>query len=144
MSTLRPALLTDHYELTMVSAALRDGTADRRCVFEVFSRRLPAGRRYGVVAGTGRLVDMIRDFRFDADEVDFLRRTGVVDDRAAEWLANYRFTGDVDGYAEGELFFPNSPILTVSGASPSAWCWRRWCCRCSTTTARSPRRPPGW
>ncbi|MBM0229325.1 MULTISPECIES: nicotinate phosphoribosyltransferase [Micromonospora] len=115
MSTLRPALLTDHYELTMVSAALRDGTADRRCVFEVFSRRLPAGRRYGVVAGTGRLVDMIRDFRFDADEVDFLRRTGVVDDRAADWLADYRFTGDVDGYAEGELFFPNSPILTVSG-----------------------------
>ncbi|WP_446218752.1 nicotinate phosphoribosyltransferase [Micromonospora sp. IBHARD004] len=115
MSTLRPALLTDHYELTMVSAALRDGTADRRCVFEVFSRRLPAGRRYGVVAGTGRLIEMIRDFRFDAEEVDFLRRTGVVDDRAADWLANYRFTGDVDGYAEGELFFPNSPILTVSG-----------------------------
>ncbi|MBQ0895905.1 nicotinate phosphoribosyltransferase [Micromonospora sp. U56] len=115
MSTLRPALLTDHYELTMVSAALRDGTAERRCAFEVFSRRLPAGRRYGVVAGTGRLVDLIRDFRFDADEVDFLRRTGVVDDRAAEWLAGYRFTGDVDGYAEGELFFPGSPILTVSG-----------------------------
>ncbi|MGY0004111.1 nicotinate phosphoribosyltransferase [Micromonospora sp. I033] len=115
MSTLRPALLTDHYELTMVSAALRDGTADRRCVFEVFSRRLPAGRRYGVVAGTGRLVDLIRDFRFDPDEIEFLRRTGVVDDRAAQWLADYRFTGDVDGYAEGELFFPGSPILTVSG-----------------------------
>ncbi|MEU4716986.1 nicotinate phosphoribosyltransferase [Micromonospora purpureochromogenes] len=115
MSSLRPALLTDHYELTMVSAALRDGTAERRCAFEVFSRRLPTGRRYGVVAGTGRLVDLIRDFRFDADEVDFLRRTGVVDDRAAEWLAGYRFTGDVEGYAEGELFFPGSPILTVSG-----------------------------
>ncbi|MET8834316.1 nicotinate phosphoribosyltransferase [Micromonospora sp. NPDC004540] len=115
MSTLRPALLTDHYELTMVSAALRDGTADRRCVFEVFSRRLPAGRRYGVVAGTGRLIDLIRDFRFDSDEIEFLRRTGVVDDRAAQWLADYRFSGDVDGYAEGELFFPGSPILTVSG-----------------------------
>ncbi|MGV9808112.1 nicotinate phosphoribosyltransferase [Micromonospora chersina] len=115
MSTLRPALLTDHYELTMVSAALRDGTADRRCVFEVFSRRLPAGRRYGVVAGTGRLIDLIRDFRFDPDEIEFLRRTGVVDDRAARWLADYRFSGDVDGYAEGELFFPGSPILTVSG-----------------------------
>ncbi|MFD6635844.1 nicotinate phosphoribosyltransferase [Micromonospora chalcea] len=115
MSTLRPALLTDHYELTMVSAAVRDGTADRRCVFEVFSRRLPAGRRYGVVAGTGRLIEMIRDFRFDPDEIDFLRRTGVVDDRAAQWLADYRFTGDIDGYAEGELFFPGSPILTVSG-----------------------------
>ena len=116
MSTLRPALLTDHYELTMVSAALRDGTADRRCVFEVFTRRLPAGRRYGVVAGTGRLIELIRDFRFDPEEVDFLRRTGVVDDRAAEWLTNYRFTGDIDGYAEGELFFPGSPILTVSGS----------------------------
>ncbi|RLK23271.1 nicotinate phosphoribosyltransferase [Micromonospora sp. M71_S20] len=115
MSTLRPALLTDHYELTMVSAALRDGTADRRCVFEVFSRRLPAGRRYGVVAGTGRLIELIRDFRFDADEVDFLRRTGVVDEQAAAWLRGYRFTGDVEGYAEGELFFPSSPILTVSG-----------------------------
>ncbi|SBT55074.1 nicotinate phosphoribosyltransferase [Micromonospora narathiwatensis] len=115
MSTVRPALLTDHYELTMVSAALRDGTADRHCAFEVFTRRLPAGRRYGVVAGTGRLIDLIREFRFDAEEIDFLRRTGVVDDRAAEWLANYRFTGDVDGYAEGELFFPNSPLLTVSG-----------------------------
>ena len=115
MSTLRPALLTDHYELTMVSAALRDGTADRSCVFEVFSRRLPAGRRYGVVAGTGRLIEMIRDFRFDPAEIDFLRRTGVVDDRAAQWLADYRFTGDIDGYAEGELFFPGSPILTVSG-----------------------------
>ncbi|MBB5828378.1 MULTISPECIES: nicotinate phosphoribosyltransferase [Micromonospora] len=115
MSTFRPALLTDHYELTMVSAALADGTADRPCVFEVFSRRLPTGRRYGVVAGTARLIDMIRDFRFSADEVDFLRRTGVVDDAGAEWLARYRFTGDIDGYAEGELFFPGSPILTVSG-----------------------------
>ncbi|MDI5941976.1 nicotinate phosphoribosyltransferase, partial [Micromonospora sp. DH15] len=115
MSTFRPALLTDHYELTMVSAALADGTADRPCVFEVFSRRLPTGRRYGVVAGTARLIDMIRDFRFSADEVDFLRRTGVVDDTGADWLARYRFTGDIDGYAEGELFFPGSPILTVSG-----------------------------
>ncbi|MGB2567578.1 nicotinate phosphoribosyltransferase [Micromonospora citrea] len=116
MTTLRPALLTDHYELTMVSAALRDGTAERRCAFEVFSRRLPTGRRYGVVAGTGRLIDLIRDFRFDAAEIDFLRRTGVVDDAAAEWLSGYRFTGDIDGYAEGELFFPGSPILTVSGS----------------------------
>ncbi|MFI5916122.1 nicotinate phosphoribosyltransferase [Dactylosporangium sp. NPDC051541] len=109
------ALLTDHYELTMLSAALRDGTADRRCVFEVFARRLPIGRRYGVVAGTGRLLDLIADFRFGADEVDFLRGRGIVDDLTADWLSNYRFSGDVDGYAEGELFFPASPILTVSG-----------------------------
>ncbi|GIJ29279.1 nicotinate phosphoribosyltransferase [Micromonospora qiuiae] len=115
MHTLSPALLTDHYELTMISAALRDGTAHRHCVFEVFTRRLPAGRRYGVVAGTARLIDLIREFRFGPADIDFLRRSGVVDEQAAAWLADYRFTGDIDGYAEGELFFPGSPILTVSG-----------------------------
>jgi nicotinate phosphoribosyltransferase len=109
------ALHTDHYELTMLSAALRDGTADRHCVFEVFTRRLPQGRRYGVVAGTGRLIEQVRDFTFDADEVRFLCETGVIDDVTAEWLTAYRFRGDIDGYAEGELFFPTSPILTVSG-----------------------------
>lgn len=109
------ALLTDHYELTMLSAALRDGTADRHCVFEVFARRLPTGRRYGVVAGTGRLVDLIAEFRFRAEEVEFLKSRGIVDDATAEWLGKYRFGGDIDGYTEGELFFPGSPIITVSG-----------------------------
>ncbi|MGK5681098.1 nicotinate phosphoribosyltransferase [Actinoplanes sp. URMC 104] len=115
MNTYAPALMTDQYELTMVSAALKDGTADRRCVFEVFARRLPGGRRYGVVAGPGRLVEMIRDFRFGAAEIDFLRGAGIVDETTAKWLADYRFSGDIDGYAEGELFFPGSPIMTVSG-----------------------------
>ncbi len=115
LSGISPALLTDHYELTMVNAALRDGTAARPCVFEVFARRLPTGRRYGVVAGTQRLVDMLRDVRFAPDDVAFLRETGVVDEHTGEWLADYRFAGDVSGYAEGELFFPGSPILTVSG-----------------------------
>jgi nicotinate phosphoribosyltransferase len=109
------ALLTDHYELTMLSAALRDGTAERHCVFEVFARRLPTGRRYGVVAGTGRLLEHLAAFRFDADDVAFLREHGVVDDATAQWLSAYRFSGDIDGYAEGELFFPGSPILTVTG-----------------------------
>ena len=60
------ALFTDQYELTMLSAALADGTAERRCSFEVFSRRLPDSRRFGVVAGTGRLLAAIADFRLPA------------------------------------------------------------------------------
>ena len=79
MNATGPALLTDHYELTMVNAALKDGTADRRCVFEVFGRRLPTGRRYGVVAGTGRLLDLLADFRYAEQEVEFLRERGMVD-----------------------------------------------------------------
>ena len=115
MTDFAPALMTDQYELTMVSAALKDGTAKRRSVFEVFARRLPSGRRYGVVAGQGRLTELIRDFRFTAEDLAFLLTAGIVDETTAAWLTDYRFTGDIDGYAEGELFFPGSPILTVSG-----------------------------
>jgi nicotinate phosphoribosyltransferase len=114
------ALLTDQYELTMVGSARRDGSADRRCVFEVFARRLPAGRRYGVVAGTGRLLDAIENFRFAPDHLDFLAGAGVIDPDMADWLAGYRFAGDVDGYPEGELYFPGSPLLTVSGGFAEA------------------------
>ncbi len=107
------ALLTDHYELTMVQAALRSGTASRRCVFEVFARRLPEGRRYGVVAGTGRLVEAIERFTFGPDEVEHLRSCGVVDGPTLDFLADFRFSGDVRGYAEGECYFPGSPVLVV-------------------------------
>lgn len=107
------ALLTDHYELTMLQAALRSGTAGRRAVFEVFARRLPAGRRYGVVAGVGRLLEMIEQFRFGERELEFLTSRGVVDESTAQWLAGYRFSGDIHGYPEGECYFPGSPILTV-------------------------------
>ncbi|GEL22524.1 nicotinate phosphoribosyltransferase [Pseudonocardia sulfidoxydans NBRC 16205] len=112
------ALFTDRYELTMVAAALADGTAHRPCAFEVFARRLPDGRRYGVVAGTRRLIDAIADFRFGDTELEML--ADVVDPAALDWLAGYRFSGDVDGYPEGELFFPGSPILSVTGTFADA------------------------
>jgi nicotinate phosphoribosyltransferase len=107
------ALFTDHYELTMLQSALRSGTASRRSVFEVFARALPAGRRYGVVAGTGRLLEALERFRFGAQELDFLMAAGVVDGPTCEWLSAYRFSGDIDGYAEGEAYFPGSPVLVV-------------------------------
>jgi nicotinate phosphoribosyltransferase len=108
-----PALFTDRYELTMVAAALADGTADRECVFEVFARRLPHGRRYGVLAGTGRLLDALPSFCFGDDELATLRAQGITDERLLDWLADYRFSGDIEGYAEGDLYFPGSPVLTV-------------------------------
>jgi nicotinate phosphoribosyltransferase len=108
-----PALFTDRYELTMVAAALADGTADRDCVFEVFARRLPHGRRYGVLAGTGRLLEALPHFRFGDGELASLREQGLTDQRLLDWLADFRFTGDIDGYAEGDLYFPGSPVLTV-------------------------------
>ncbi|WP_405687515.1 nicotinate phosphoribosyltransferase [Streptomyces sp. NBC_00057] len=110
------ALFTDQYELTMVQAALKAGTADRRSVFEAFTRRLPDGRRYGVVAGIGRVLDAVENFHFDDEMLTFLREQNVVDGPTLAWLADYRFSGDIWGYPEGEVYFPGSPILRVEGS----------------------------
>jgi nicotinate phosphoribosyltransferase len=114
------ALLTDHYELTMVQAALASGAAQRPCIFEVFARRLPSGRRYGVVAGTGRLLEAIREFRFGDAELAALERGRVVDATTLRWLADYRFSGDIWGYGEGECYLPGSPVLSVEGSFAEA------------------------
>ncbi len=112
-SALSSALLTDRYELTMLDAALLDGTYDRECVFEAFTRHLPAGRRYGILAGTGRLLELIDRFRFGDDELAYLRDNRVVRQETLDWLADYRFSGTIRGYREGEVFFPGSPFLIV-------------------------------
>jgi nicotinate phosphoribosyltransferase len=109
------ALLTDRYELTMIDAAIGSGQAERECVFEVFARSLPAGRRYGIVAGTGRLLELIRDFRFGDAELGWLRENGIAREATLDWLADYRFTGSISGYQEGEVYFPGSPLLVVQG-----------------------------
>ena len=114
------ALLTDHYELTMLQAALAAGTAHRRSVFELFPRRLPEGRRYGVVAGVGRMLEAVADFRFGEAEIDFLRRERIVDEPTLAWLAGYRFRGDIWGYPEGEVYFPYSPLLIVEASFAEA------------------------
>ena len=114
------ALLTDHYELTMLQAALASGTAQRRSVFELFGRKLPEGRRYGVVAGVGRALEAIEAFRFDTPTLDFLAAEGIVDDTTLAWLADYRFSGDVRGYGEGEVYFPGSPLLVVESTFAEA------------------------
>ncbi|GAA3134595.1 hypothetical protein GCM10020001_066530 [Nonomuraea salmonea] len=114
------ALLTDHYELTMLQAALRSGAAHRRAVFEVFARHLPGGRRYGVVAGTGRVLDELEHFRFGDNELTFLRDHHVVDEATLAFLADYRFSGNIYGYLEGDLYFPASPIMVVEGTFAEA------------------------
>lgn len=111
------AFLTDQYELTMLASALADGSAFRRCTFEVFARGL-RGHRYGVLAGIPRLLDVLSRFRFDDDQLAFLHR--MLDPRTLSWLADYRFRGDIDGYPEGQLYFPGSPVLTVNGSFAEA------------------------
>jgi putative nicotinate phosphoribosyltransferase len=114
------ALLTDQYELTMLQASLLSGAAGRRAVFEVFARHLPHGRRYGVVAGTGRLLDAIMQFRFGPADLEFLGGAGIVDEPTLAFLESYRFGGNIWGYSEGDCYFPGSPILVVEGTFAEA------------------------
>ena len=100
----------------MLDAALKDGTAHRRCTFELFGRRLPATRRFGVVAGTGRILEALERFEFDGEQIEWLSSRGIISEEAASFLATWRFTGDMWGYAEGECYFPGSPLLTVEGS----------------------------
>lgn len=107
--------MTDHYELTMLQAALQSGAAHRKCVFEVFTRSLPAGRRYGVLAGTGRFLEGLQNFKFSERELDFLAQRKIVNEETIEYLRNFKFSGNIFGYAEGEVFFPHSPVLQIEG-----------------------------
>ena len=102
----------------MLQAALVSGTAHRRSVFELFGRRLPDGRRYGVVAGVGRALDAIAAFRFDDPVLAVLE--DVVDGPTLDHLASYRFTGDVWGYAEGDAYFAHSPLVVVESTFAEA------------------------
>src|ERR1022692_2453931 len=113
-------LLTDHYELTMLRAALHSGAAHRRAVFEVFARSLPGGRRYGVIAGQGRLLEALARFRFSDDDLRYLADAGVLDDATLRYLESYSFCGDIWGYSEGDCYFPGSPILVVEGTFAEA------------------------
>ncbi|WP_288439758.1 nicotinate phosphoribosyltransferase [Bifidobacterium pullorum] len=110
-----PAMMTDMYEYTMLDAALKDGTANRKCVFEIFTRHLPEGRRYGVVAGTGRILDALERFHLDDEDLRFLSDRNIVSAETIAWLERFHFSGSIKGYREGEMFFPNSPVLQVEG-----------------------------
>jgi nicotinate phosphoribosyltransferase len=116
----RTSLFTDHYELTMFQAALHSGAAHRRSVFQAFARGLPAGRRYGIVAGTGRLLEGIAEFRFEQDDLEYLAGAGVVGEDTLHQLAGFRFSGNIWGYPEGEAYFPHSPVLMIESTFAEA------------------------
>jgi len=112
---MRPstALLTDRYELSMYAALLADGRVGAPATFELFARRLAEGRRFGMVAGLGRFLDALADFRFEAAGLEWLCAHDVIDRATAEHLAGWRFTGDIAAYPEGEIWYPHSPVLSV-------------------------------
>lgn len=109
------AFLTDKYELTMLSAALKSGQAYKKATFELFARKLPSGRRYGVVGGIDRAIEAVKNFKFSDEQIAYLEADSSINAETVEYLRSYTFSGKIMGYREGDVFFPNSPVLTVEG-----------------------------
>lgn len=110
---LSTALLTDMYELTMIDSAIAHGVGNRECVFEIFTRRFPQSRRYMVTAGVARILEGLQRFRFSERELRYLADNKIVGEKTLKFLEGYKFSGDIYGYPEGEIFMVNSPVMTV-------------------------------
>lgn len=113
MNTQSTAFKTDKYEITMLQSALKDGLAHKQTVFELFARKLPAGRRFGVVAGTQRAIEAVKNFRFTEEQLAYLEADPVIEESTIYYLRNFKFSGTIRGYREGDIYVPYSPIITV-------------------------------
>jgi nicotinate phosphoribosyltransferase len=111
MTDTHIGLKTDKYELTMLEAFIKSGTQDKKAVFELFGRKLPETRSYGVVAGTQRAIDAIVNFTFSETDLEYLEEH--LSAETIEYLRNYKFSGNVKGYREGDYWLPYAPLLTI-------------------------------
>ena len=112
-------LLTDLYQLNMMQAYLDHGMTET-AVFEFFMRKFPARRGFLVAAGLEQALDFLENLRFSSAEIDWLRRSGRFGAALLDYLAAFRFTGDVDAMPEGTVFFADEPILRVTAPLPAA------------------------
>ena len=119
MEPLPDALLTDLYQLTMIQAYLESGQADI-AVFEFFVRKLPPQRGFLMAAGLDHALDFLERLRFSTDELNWLDKTGRFSAGLIDYLANFRFSGEVHAMPEGTVFFANEPILRVTAPLPEA------------------------
>ncbi|MBI5265074.1 MAG: nicotinate phosphoribosyltransferase [Bradyrhizobium sp.] len=113
------ALLTDLYQLNMVQAYLESGQTGT-AVFEFFVRKLPAQRAFLMAAGLEQVLDLLETLRFSPDELDWLERSGRFGAGLIDYLAKFRFSGEVHAMPEGTVFFANEPILRVTAPLPEA------------------------
>lgn len=113
------ALLTDLYQINMLQAYFDAGMAET-AVFELFVRRLPSRRNFLMAAGLAQAVEHLASMRFSVDDIAWLNSSGRFTRPFLAWLADLRFTGDVDAMAEGTVFFADEPILRVTAPLPQA------------------------
>jgi len=119
MTPTTSPLTTDLYELNMVQAYLDRGE-DKRAVFEFFVRRLPSRRGFLLTAGLEEVLAYLETLCFSAAEIDWLKSTGRFRSNLIDYLAAFRFTGDVHAIPEGTISFANEPLVRITAPLPMA------------------------
>lgn len=112
-------LLTDLYQLNMIQAYLATGQT-HTAVFEFFVRKLPERRGFLMSAGLEQALAFLEQISLSRDDLEWLRESRRFDERTLQWLAAVRFEGDVDAISEGEIFFPDEPVLRITAPLPVA------------------------
>ena len=119
-------LLTDLYELTMVSALVAEGAVDTPAVFSLFIRNAPRSRGYLVAAGLDDVLAFLQSFRFTDQDLAALRRLASFDSAFLDWLADVRFTGAVRAVPEGRIVFPEEPLIEITAPFGEAQLLETW------------------
>ena len=107
------AMMMDLYELTMANGYFRQENKDSKVAFDVFYRKNPEGGGFAVFAGLEQIVDYIVNLHFDEADVEYLRSLNLFDEEFLQYLADFRFRGDVYAFPEGTIMYPNEPVITV-------------------------------
>lgn len=107
------ALHTDAYELSMMQTYWKQGMDNRRAVFEAFFRKMPFNNGYAVYVGLDHIIRYIKNLHFTASDIDYLKSTGQFDNDFLEYLRDFRFTGSLRSFEEGDFVFNHEPILQV-------------------------------
>ncbi len=106
------SLLTDLYELTMMQGYFKTNKQET-VIFDAFYRTNPCGNGYAICAGLDQVIDYIKNLRFSPEDISYLRSVGCFDEDFLEYLAAFRFSGDIYAIPEGTVIFPREPLVKV-------------------------------
>lgn len=114
------ALLCDFYELTMSNGYFESGKRDQICYFDIFFRKIPDNGEFAIFAGLESILSFVENLHFNAEDIDFLRQQKLFSEEFLEFLAGFKFSGEIYALNEGEVIFPNEPLLCVRANSVEA------------------------